>query len=248
MPVKRELWHQPLSSQYMPNWHCPICNGGYLRLKSDSLHFLETSASRKAPHSDWIEYRFSALVICNNKQCQEPATVSGHGRLEIVQTSSAGDFDEVKFFYPLYVNPSPMLIPIPKDCPDAVTTELQQAFLASWSDFSSAANHVRSGVERLLDYLKEPKTKLSNAGKRECLSLHQRIGNLATRDKELSESLLAVKWLGNIGSHSDDLSRKDIFDAFDILEVILDDLFVRHRARVKKLVSVINKKKGPTKK
>jgi len=77
---------------------------------------------------------------------------------------------------------------------------------------------------------------------------YTRIVNLAERDKELSESLLAVKWLGNVGSHSDELSREDIFDAFDILDVILDDLFVRNRARVKNLVTAINKNKGPAKK
>ena len=47
---------------------------------------------------------------------------------------------------------------------------------------------------------------------------------------------------------SPELTQDDIFDALDILDVILDDLFVRHRARVKKLVTTINKNKGPAKK
>ena len=47
---------------------------------------------------------------------------------------------------------------------------------------------------------------------------------------------------------SPELTQDDIFDALDILDVILDDLFVRHRARVKKLVTTSNKNKGPAKK
>jgi hypothetical protein len=100
-------------------------------------------------------------------------------------------------------------------------------------------------VERLLDFIKEPKSKVSKGGKRDRLPLHARIVNVASRDKALSESLLAVKWLGNAGSHSEELSRDDIFDALDILDIVLDDLFVRHRTRVKKLVAAINKNKGP---
>lgn len=44
------------------------------------------------------------------------------------------------------------------------------------------------------------------------------------------------------------MSRDDVFDAFDILELILDDLFVKHRERVKKLIAAINIEKGPAKK
>lgn len=253
MPVKRELWKESITKAYVPSWHCPACDGGYLRQKPGSLHFEETSESVKAREDeawdpDWIEYRFSCLLMCNNERCKEPVVVAGQGRIEMVQTSAEGDSAYVEFFYPEYMSPSPPLVPIPKEYPDAVVSELKKAFVAAWGDFPSAGNHIRSAVERLLDYLKEPKSKLGRSGKRERLPLHTRIVNIASRDKQLSESLLAVKWLGNVGSHSDDLTREDIFDALDIVDVILDDLFVRHRARIKKLVTAINKNKGPSKK
>jgi hypothetical protein len=253
VPVKRELWKDSITKEYVPNWHCPTCEGGYLRHKPNSLLFEETRESLKArDHEafdpDWIEYRFACLLVCDNKRCKDPVTVSGRGRIEMVQTSAAGDADYVEFFYPEYVSPSPALIPISKEYPDSVRKELEKAFVASWGDFPSAGNHIRSAVERLLDFLNEPKTRLGKKGKRERLALHSRIVSVGARDKQLSDSLLAVKWLGNVGSHSDELSREDIFDALDIVEVILDDLFVRHRDRVQRLVAAINKKKGPTKK
>lgn len=205
MPVKRDLWKEPLSKTYVPNWHCSSCNGGYLRLKPDSLHFMETAQSRKAHDHDawepeWIEYRFSAVLFCNNERCQEPISIAGRGRVEGVQTSHDGDFEYVDFFYPEYMSPSLPIMSVPGDSPAIVTDELLKAFIASWSDFPAAVNHVRSAVERLLDFLKEPKTRVNVKGKRERLKPHDRIVGLASRDKDLSDSLLAVKWLGNVGA------------------------------------------------
>ncbi len=253
MPVKRAILSEPLTKTHIPNWHCPACAGGYLKHKPDALHFSETSESRKshdheAWDPDWTDYKFSALLVCNNDRCQEPVVVSGVGKVDLVQTSDDGDYDYVEFFYANYVNPSPALIALSPSYPSEVILELKKSFVASWGDYSAAGNHVRASVERLLDHLKEPKTKLGKSGKRERLSLHIRILGLARRDKDLSDALLAAKWLGNAGSHTDDLTQNDVCDALDILESVLDDLFVRHKARLKKLVAAINRKKGPAKK
>lgn len=252
MPVKRNLWKELLTLTHVPSWHCPSCDGGYLRWKPKALHFSETKESRRAfGHEawepDWREFRFSGILICNNENCQEPISLAGHGHVKEVQISDNGDFDYENVFYPEFVSPSPPMIPVPGICPKPVVAELQKAFIASWGDIPAAANHVRSVVERLLDFLKVPKTKLNSNGERCRRSLHERIISFASIDNSLSESLQAVKWLGNVGSHSDEISRDDVFDAFDILEVIFDELFVKHRERMKKIVSVINTKKGPAK-
>ena len=249
MPVNRQLFEEPFSKSHMPSWHCPSCTGGYLRLKAESLHALQTSESLKAQDheawdADWVILRFSALLQCNNDSCSESVGVTGRGRVEIVQTS-AYDGEYVEFFYPEYFNPSPSLIALPHSCPEEVTAEIKRAFVASWGDCPAAVNRIRAGVERLLDFLKEPKTKINRKGARERISLHNRIVALGARDRALSDSLLAIKWLGNVGSHSDAVSRSDVFDALDILEIVLDELFIKHRKRVTELVSAINKKKGP---
>ena len=251
MPVNRELWKEPLTKAYTPNWHCPACAGGYLKLRPETLHFVETSESRKAHEHEawdpeWITYKFSAILCCNNEKCQEPVVATGKGRVDLVHAND-GDFEYVEFFYPDHLNPSPNIISISPQFPAEVISELQNSFISTWRDYSSAGNHIRAAVERLLDHLKEPKTKLSKTGKRERLSLHNRIVGIASRDQELSEALLAVKWLGNAGSHTDELTQDDVFDALEILETVLDDLFVRHKPRLKKLIAAINRKKGPAK-
>jgi hypothetical protein len=47
------------------------------------------------------------------------------------------------------------------------------------------------------------------------LEAHDRIVGLASRDKT-SATPSAVKWLGNVGSHSDEITQDDALDAFDI--------------------------------
>lgn len=129
MPVKRELWREPLTTEYVPNWHCPKCDGGYLKIKPDSLHFSQTSDSisshdHPAFDSDWVRYRFSCVLICNNDRCQESAAVAGRGRVEIVQTSPSEGYEYVDFFVPDYVCPSPPLISISENYPEEVVSEL----------------------------------------------------------------------------------------------------------------------------
>jgi hypothetical protein len=252
VPVNRELWKESLTQEHTPHWHCPACAGGYLRQKPGSLHFSETQESHKnvvheAWEPEWIVFRFSAIVICNNEHCREVVAITGTGTVDHVQTHEDGQSDYIEFFHPEYVSPSPLLIPIRIEYPQLVVSELRLSFTASWSDFSSAGNHIRAAVERLLDHLGEPATKADKGGKTLRVPLHERIEGLGKRDKGLSDRLLAVKWIGNAGSHKDELTRDDVFDALDIVDVILDDLFVRHREKVTALVAAINETKGPRK-
>jgi hypothetical protein len=229
-----------------------VCGGGYLKLVPDTLHALPTAASlREQAHpawdADWSKLRFVAMLQCNNKTCMEAITLAGTGRIEVVQTE-ADNQECIEFYTPEFFKPSPNLIVIPKECPTEVVDQLHLAFVSSWSDASASANHIRIAVERLLDFIKQPKTRLLFKGKRELLTLHKRIEGLASRDKPLSDSLLAVKWLGNAGSHSDVLTRNEVFDALDILEAALDELFTKKGKVLKALVKKINQKKGPVRK
>src|SRR5207248_10480829 len=98
----------------------------------------------------------------------------------------------------------------------------------------AAANHIRSCVEKLLDHLEEPKAR----------DLHQRIENYKKRDEQRGTALLAVKWVGNAGSHADDISRDDVYDAFDIIEAVLKDVFSRDYSKVAQSVDAINKRRS----
>ncbi|QEH36352.1 hypothetical protein OJF2_49130 [Aquisphaera giovannonii] len=59
---------------------------------------------------------------------------------------------------------------------------------------------------------------------------------------------MAVKNLGNAGSHpGDKVTHDDVFDGFDILERVLEDMYSEHPGELAKAVKEINRRKGPRK-
>lgn len=77
--------------------------------------------------------------------------------------------------------------------------------------------------------------------------LHSRIEEFKIRVSKyghLSDQLMAIKWLGNEASHTAGLTRIDIFDALDLLEFVLEELFHGRKIKMQKLAKKINKKKG----
>ena len=53
------------------------------------------------------------------------------------------------------------------------------------------------------------KTKASKKGKRQKLTLHERINYFGRKYPDLKTILIATKWIGNAGSHVGDISKED---------------------------------------
>lgn len=207
--------------------------------------------SKQASSEEWfdaehVETRFTALLICDNKQCEEVSAVVGKGELDGVPDERQQHMDYVPIFYPNFVWPSPRLINLPIECPATVIEELDYAFASSWSDFNGSCNHIRRATELLLDSLRVNKTRQIK-GKRTTLGLHSRIESMRLKYPGAHASLMAIKWLGNAGSHPSALDRAAVFDALDIFESVLHALYDKHPERIKKLVAKVNRRRGPVK-
>lgn len=61
----------------------------------------------------------------------------------------------------------------------------------------------------------------------------------------MAEILLALKWIGNAGSHSQDIQPEDIFDGIELLEKIVEKLYSDNEKELAAKVKEINKKKSP---
>lgn len=64
------------------------------------------------------------------------------------------------------------------------------------------------------------------------------------KESELADLILAVKWIGNEGSHLGSLKRQDIIDAYSILEHALNKLYDDREKMIKNKATKINKHKG----
>lgn len=248
MTVDRTLFAATFDE--LPHWPCPTCGKGYLKVVKDLLLNKETGPSAAAHDHDawdpeWIECRFAGLLTCNFGNCGDLVAIIGD--VSIIE-SYGHDYDGqptqeyLERFKPRSLSPAPLLIRPPEDTPELIRDALREAAGLIWQSVEGAANQVRQAVEHLMD---EQGVTKSTSGA--FLSLHNRIKEFGVKDAKNAEILLAVKWLGNSGSHAGGLTRDDVFDAFDMVELALVNLYDTTTAAIMAKVKAINTQKGPIK-
>ena len=234
-------------------WPCPQCSHGALQLRKESLFEGETTESKvssgdPAWEPEWIDGRFSCMMGCPH--CGGQISVAGKYRVQddrYYDEREGGGGEYQSYYRPEFFSESPPLIAVPEETPPEVLEELRGSFRLFWADPSACANRIRSSLEALLTAQRIPLTtgRIAAKGRRKFLSLHDRLVRFAAKQPELSEALMAVKWLGNAGSHSSPVTEDDIRDGFEIVELVLDKLYSRREQRVKSLSRAINRRKGP---
>lgn len=254
--MDRKLLKLPFSRNNSPDWPCPACDKGILRIKKDSFLKEELGRSKKAHthkewEPEWIEYVYVCLLICSNEKCKEIVANNGIGTVDWdITEDEDGRSDQMictDIFQPKHFEPHLNLIHIPSKCPKAVSTPLNESFKLFFSSPSAAANNVRIAIEELLTELKIKRFNISN-GKRRFINLHQRIDLLPTKYTQFKDMILAIKWLGNAGSHGHcEVTKDDVMDAYELTEHILGEIYETKVKKLKAIAKKVNKKKGPTK-
>lgn len=249
MAINRELWTPPFAS--FPSWLCPSCQTGTLALNNETFNNLETGPSEKshdheAWEPEWIIERFVGLLVCQNEVCGELVAMGGCSHIDVFEDYEHQERTLERAFQPIFMYPAPPVFPIPKKCPKVVANELKKSFALFWSDAGSCANRLRAAAEALLTDRKIPHTTLNKNGKRERISLHARIEKLKQKDTRSADYLLAVKWLGNTGSHADvdRLNRNDLLDGFELFEHVVEIVYVKREKHLRKLAREISFRKG----
>ena len=230
---------------------CPNCSGGHLRLDEKTFAFGETdesvrSHSHREFNPDWVVGRFVGLLRCQS--CTETVAVSGKYLLEECYNEKwERDFEQV--LVPRFFLSAPSIFPIPKNVPEEIGAEVRKAFELYWSDTSASANRIRTTIEMLLTHLGVPRYTINKQHKRETLSLSSRIDKLKVRKPNLSNefvnALTAVRHLGNAGSHSEGLTRDDLLDAMEILDHMIQEMFIQPTKRLAEMTRQINRRKAP---
>ena len=211
-----------------------------------SLDFQETAASaRQHGHGawdpDWISYVFVARARCSNEICAQPFALSGTGGVE-PDYDEEGSADWAEYFKPSHCDPMPHIIDIPGKCPDAVKKALGDAFALFWGYPESCAGRIRLALERLMDHLGIPKRRKAKNGKYVDLKLHDRLDAFALKDSTAGAQLMALKWVGNAGSHDGVVSQADLLDAFEVLEHVLAEVIEQRSKKVAALAKKLTQK------
>lgn len=230
--MDRERW-----TRWVPylGWPCPTCQYGYLRLIPDTMR--EASGRKERleqddPSSDHNQSlkRFVAILKCDAARCGETATVTGNHYTHWMPDGSDDGFTD-EGYEVFSIVPSPVPFKIERGVPKAIDRVIREAAALFWLDHKAAANRMREVVEAIVTDLGVP--VLGRRGRR--LVLHTRIEQFAALDGrkwlEQAELIEAAKWIGNEGTHNE-MDRNAALDAFEILETVIEDIYVRGRHAV----------------
>lgn len=251
--MDRKIFKRTIGKAGLTPFSCPVCRNGKLMIKKDTFQFEETALSASAHNEEawwveWIDYLYCCLLKCTNGACNEIVSSSGTGGLTEYQYydeegATCASYDE--YFHPKFFSPHLVFFEMPKKTPEKIEAEVNNSFASFFCDPPAAANHIRMALERLLTHLKI-KRFVSKGGKRRFLPLHGRIDLLPKKFDHVKELFVAIKWLGNAGSHSShEISKDDVLDSYELMDELLTEIFTEKRKKAKSLAKKIIRKMGP---
>ena len=250
--MNKNLWSGYFSEDRFPNFVCPACEHGNLKLLPDTLEKRSPQyivAYRPHPEWDYTMERdqFSAFIRCDRVTCGEVCVVAG-------STEDIQAYDEERniildtLLHPSFIQPAPHIIHVSKKLDQATRANLLKAFELYWVDLDASANRIRSCVETLLDSFKVPKfNKPAKGRKRVRLNLATRIQKFDVQKPGHKPILDALRWVGNVGSHEGSMTRETLLDGFDLLEFILGELVDNTTASRTALAKRLTEAKGKPK-
>jgi hypothetical protein len=225
-------------------WHCPHCNIGRLIAKEENFLCREILQQHSKLKST---LQYSGFFICN---CCDHKTFSTGGGINNYYCSGdddTGGYSEmyVNEYTPHFFSPAVMLFNPPAGTPISVKESLKRAFSLCWSDIPASCNVLRVTVEILLkEKWSEVPTVLDGKYLSKKIIKIKEFEAKNQQSLEILDYLSAIKWLGNNGSHDDELEERDLAAAFKIMEKALILLYEKDDNSVSEWVRMINVKEG----
>ncbi|MBN1462628.1 MAG: DUF4145 domain-containing protein [Paludibacteraceae bacterium] len=242
MSINRDLYQNGFSSDNLPSWECPTCKSGKLHFDKTNITLFETNKSKEFHKEiDWephlIDRHFQGTIHCSNPKCKETYAIAG--KIEAYENN------EKDFFYLNYIYPVIHIFELPDEISYEVEEALVLVFKLFWVNEAACANAIRKTVETILTDKNILKTKKTKSGKRDKLSLHDRIELFKGRNPDIGNHLMAVKWIGNAGSHESEIDYDSLLDGLDILELVLNKLYSSKEKEITQKMKQINQRKKP---
>jgi hypothetical protein len=254
MAISRIIWKSSFTAKNIPSWRCPTCHNGILEADETDITIIESETSKSARdheywEPEWISGSFNGTIRCNNKLCKESVFFLGEMVVDrdYVYDEEYGPSNSFsEFLHPKAFSPTLHAFTVHNEVPQEIKNAIVDSFKVYWMDTSSCGNKIRVVAELIMDEQGIPKTYIDKK-KRKGYTLHKRIELFKVTNPNEADLLMAIKWIGNFGSHASDLLTKDdVLDAYEILELVISKLYEREDSiRVKKLSKDIVKRKKP---
>lgn len=228
MPFDRSLWREAFVPDKYPRFACPTCywsHAGKLAAKLSDLHVETPTHIAQLPwETSKFGGRFRLTMRCDAVACGEVVLVVG----DVCPWEMAIDGQKVNYaeaLFPAYFFPAPPIIAASGAQDGHTGLLLHKSFELFWVEPESGMNCVRRIIEGTLDNFGVPKTFLTKAGNERRTTLINRIDVFLSTDEHVAESLMALRKIGNIGSHGGEINREMVLDAYELLDDCMRHLY-----------------------
>ena len=242
----REFGRQLEDGSPWPRPICPVCGNGYVAFKEPET--FENSESLKGQHHEawepeWVFGTFYSIGHCENSTCRQIVTVNGTYRVGMSekpdpswQPPSYSPFYRVEHF-----SPPITLILLPEDAPEDVREAVNRSAKLLFLDPGLAATALRASIERYLT--SEEISATAANGNFIPLDTRVKIWKLQSGQNRVAALFLAVKWIGNEGTHEvSDLTVNDVLEGAEFIDEAFHVLFVAPDLDAR--AQIINANKG----
>lgn len=242
--MRSELFVIEFAKEDVPSYPCPACEKSELSTKDFTYvenGTTQTNSGLEEWEPEYSGYTFSLTLEC--ARCRETVFVSGDGYLD--QEIDVDQHDNwsrhwlVKF-RPKYFFPPLRFIQCPSATPKEVKEGVDSASALFYAHPAAACNALRMAAEEVITSLGVPEAAVG-----EFLSLAKRIKQLPEESAERN-LLNAIRLQGNDGSHSNSIiTHADAEDTFNIMNMLIDEVYSDRKKKIQELAAAINEHKGP---
>ncbi len=246
--INRENWLiEKVEEDKKPIYQCPSCKRGVLMFKENWATKRPTAVTQKqtslfiSQFPEENKTQFIGFLSCSNNSCNENVAVIGKAGYAYEWDYNRSQNVAIEVFEPRYFYPSLNIFSVSELCPIKIRSQIEKSFSHYFNDASACANSIRTAIELVMD----EQGVLNNTTK--FVALGARIKEFQKKNKAIGDLIEAVKWIGNAGSHESGLQKLDLLDGYELLQFIIDELYVK-KERFKKLsekAALINSSKKP---
>jgi hypothetical protein len=250
--VELDQWFTENSN---PTILCGVCKDGYLSVENiDKKEDTDSNSSHEHPdwEPEWITGLISVSLSCSKPTCKAIAVAIGRWRVVFDVVIEHDDYgnpiqvptykDEFKI---VSILPTSPLVITPAGTPEIVEGLLVEAASIAPTSPGAAANRIRTAIDELLTAHGVARYRVAARLRRKIrISTHERIDIFRAKNAEAADMLLAVKWIGNNGTHTDTVSIQEVLDGAELFSHALEMIYDTKKVELKKKAKKINARKG----
>jgi hypothetical protein len=192
----------------------------------------------------WRTGFFHGTLSCPRTPCRNIYVVAGEwSRGPDVTAESLDDDPNLAGLEVRHILPALPLMDFPDNVPFNIRSLVDSASSVLLSDPSAAATRIRAAIECLLDEQKTRKTCPNDRRKK--LSAHNRILLFSKENRAAADFLMAMKWIGNVGTHErSPLPLSAVLDGTELFARAIELIYDREGQALERRAAAINKRGG----